>query len=235
MKWGIRRYQNPDGSYTSAGKRRYGISLNEDAKRLITRDTNSAKRMEELDQRFERDMKKIKSPDDYFGEDGKLTKEGRAAMRKEGRVWKKYQRKEDILYDAEEKELHKLEKRVFLSRDVKDEVRKAKELSKRVDSFYEDNMGPKSQAYKQALSEYKKKNKDLHDAEYGFDHYEWQSGNKAYDAAYKKCKIELKSLEKEYHDQATSIGKKIMGDYFEQYKDDTMFEVNQYIYHRYKP
>lgn len=25
MKWGVRRYQNSDGSYTSAGKSRYGI------------------------------------------------------------------------------------------------------------------------------------------------------------------------------------------------------------------
>lgn len=28
QKWGVRRYQNEDGSYTDAGKRRYGISGN---------------------------------------------------------------------------------------------------------------------------------------------------------------------------------------------------------------
>lgn len=27
MKWGVRRYQNPDGSYTEAGKKRYGIAM----------------------------------------------------------------------------------------------------------------------------------------------------------------------------------------------------------------
>ena len=27
MKWGIRRYQNPDGSYTAAGRKRYGMDL----------------------------------------------------------------------------------------------------------------------------------------------------------------------------------------------------------------
>lgn len=27
MKWGIRRYQNPDGTYTNAGKKRYGMNL----------------------------------------------------------------------------------------------------------------------------------------------------------------------------------------------------------------
>lgn len=25
MKWGVRRYQNPDGSYTAAGRKHYGI------------------------------------------------------------------------------------------------------------------------------------------------------------------------------------------------------------------
>lgn len=25
MKWGVRRYQNPDGSLTAAGKQRYGV------------------------------------------------------------------------------------------------------------------------------------------------------------------------------------------------------------------
>ena len=29
QKWGIRRYQNPDGSYTAAGKKRYGIDSEE--------------------------------------------------------------------------------------------------------------------------------------------------------------------------------------------------------------
>jgi len=26
QKWGVRRYQNPDGSYTAAGRKRYGIA-----------------------------------------------------------------------------------------------------------------------------------------------------------------------------------------------------------------
>ena len=26
MKWGVRRYQNPDGTLTAAGKRRYGAT-----------------------------------------------------------------------------------------------------------------------------------------------------------------------------------------------------------------
>ena len=32
MKWGVRRYQNPDGSLTDAGRKRYGVSNIENAK-----------------------------------------------------------------------------------------------------------------------------------------------------------------------------------------------------------
>lgn len=35
MKWGIRRYQNYDGSLTAAGKRRYKSDSPEDAKRIV--------------------------------------------------------------------------------------------------------------------------------------------------------------------------------------------------------
>lgn len=50
QKWGIRRYQNPDGSLTEAGKKRYQNSdgnLNEDGKRLYERQ-KAAKEKKEL-------------------------------------------------------------------------------------------------------------------------------------------------------------------------------------------
>jgi hypothetical protein len=33
QKWGIRRYQNPDGSYTEAGLLRYGRKFNKESKK----------------------------------------------------------------------------------------------------------------------------------------------------------------------------------------------------------
>lgn len=33
MKWGVRRYQNADGSYTDAGRKRYGIKAKKEAKK----------------------------------------------------------------------------------------------------------------------------------------------------------------------------------------------------------
>jgi hypothetical protein len=35
MKWGVRRYQNPDGSLTSAGKKRYGVDHTKDITKEI--------------------------------------------------------------------------------------------------------------------------------------------------------------------------------------------------------
>ena len=34
MKWGVRRYQNPDGSLTEAGKKRYGTRENYEVHRI---------------------------------------------------------------------------------------------------------------------------------------------------------------------------------------------------------
>lgn len=39
MKWGVRRYQNPDGSYTSAGRLRYGIKSAADKVKTNVKDT----------------------------------------------------------------------------------------------------------------------------------------------------------------------------------------------------
>lgn len=53
MKWGVRRYQNPDGTLTAAGKKRYigdDGNLNERGKRAYTRqfhrDAQKARRYE---------------------------------------------------------------------------------------------------------------------------------------------------------------------------------------------
>lgn len=46
MKWGVRRYQNKDGSMTSAGKKRYATSLTD---RKISRDDDPNERKKRID------------------------------------------------------------------------------------------------------------------------------------------------------------------------------------------
>ena len=38
MKWGVRRYQNPDGTLTNAGRRRYGTDLDLTDKEFLDED-----------------------------------------------------------------------------------------------------------------------------------------------------------------------------------------------------
>lgn len=49
MRWGIRRYQNPDGSLTPAGKKRYGSDSHEDYNRA--HDKKSVKQMSDKELR----------------------------------------------------------------------------------------------------------------------------------------------------------------------------------------
>ena len=44
MKWGVRRYQNKDGSLTSAGKRRYSKMSDEELLNSLQKDINSQRR-----------------------------------------------------------------------------------------------------------------------------------------------------------------------------------------------
>lgn len=67
QKWGIRRYQNPDGSLTEEGRRRYGhLGSQEEIDAAIKRDTNYinsekniAKKYKRKDARTERKYKKL--------------------------------------------------------------------------------------------------------------------------------------------------------------------------------
>lgn len=70
QKWGIRRYQNEDGTLTSAGRSRYGNSLGEYAtkkqsviRKLATGDWALGRKRigERLEDRYDRKAKKLKS------------------------------------------------------------------------------------------------------------------------------------------------------------------------------
>ena len=80
MKWGIRRYQNPDGTWTEAGKARYGKKVEKqarkDAKKQIREDAKNRHNMsdDELDAKIKR-LKKEKELKDLTDRD---VNEGRA-------------------------------------------------------------------------------------------------------------------------------------------------------------
>lgn len=51
MKWGVRRYQNPDGSLTAAGKRRYGTKTNFERVQAAKKAAAKAKSREAIQKR----------------------------------------------------------------------------------------------------------------------------------------------------------------------------------------
>lgn len=76
QKWGVRRFQNPDGSLTSAGRKRYGASggLKSRSGRALGTDWKDM------------DGKRVKNPhdrllDEYRDKDGGLSEEGRKKMK----------------------------------------------------------------------------------------------------------------------------------------------------------
>ena len=64
QKWGIRRYQNEDGTWTEAGKRRrnYGYEVNDD-------DLNVVKTVKKLNRKYKKyDVEQKESIKSYFGD-----------------------------------------------------------------------------------------------------------------------------------------------------------------------
>lgn len=242
MKWGVRRYQNYDGTLKAAGREHLGIkseksdtSRSETAKRYFTFDTDARREEAALYDEEMAEKAKIKAPRTSFGSDGRLSKEGREYMDKMDKITEKYDKQHDRLWDEHKKERDEQAKSIFLNEDVEPDIKEAKKTLEKLDSLYEEHLGSNSENYKNALAEYKKKNREYseEDAEYGFDHYEWGPGNKAFDAANKQYKAESKELEKQYTRQTVSIGKKVLDDQFDTYKDTSLFEIDQFIRFRY--
>lgn len=67
MKWGVRRYQNPDGTRTSAGKKRYGQSkTNKKKSKIKTVQKPREKRAEELsDEELTNRINRLRKESEY--------------------------------------------------------------------------------------------------------------------------------------------------------------------------
>lgn len=66
MKWGVRRYQNPDGTRTNAGKRRYRTDArqrNQNAKKLTNEQLSESIKRKSLEKQYNRLNKSTKLED----------------------------------------------------------------------------------------------------------------------------------------------------------------------------
>ena len=81
QKWGVRRYQNDDGSLTPAGVKRYGTVSNYKKVQAAKAKVILAKKTERADKEAKKYLKKIKSPKDDNESSGK-TKEAKPQPKK---------------------------------------------------------------------------------------------------------------------------------------------------------
>lgn len=223
MKWGVRRYQNKDGSLIPTGKKRIKITSNrsELAKKLADGNLDANAKMNKLHEEYEANIQKLKKPKDFgYDEYGRTTTaEGRAYEKKYEKLYRKYEDKDLKLWDEARKEEATLRKAIFLDDEVKPSVLKAREIHKKLDDLYDNTVNYKSKAYRDAYDKYVKQNPDDSDPEYGFDHYYWPYSKERKQAIsdYKKKSSEMT---KQYNDLITDIGKKVTEGFSDQKTSD---------------
>lgn len=119
MKWGVRRYQNADGSLTAAGRKRYGVGAPETAGHIgVNKKKNNVK----------------VGASRYRNKDGSLTEAGKKRYEKDIRANNAKKKDNRIVIDGPDpdrwvsEDLEKVEKTARATQDV---VRKAKDIERR--------------------------------------------------------------------------------------------------------
>lgn len=189
MKWGIRRFQNKDGSYTNAGRKRYGIEREKNKYKTVSKENS---------------IRALSFNSDYADSIAKAKKQGK---------WNLV----GSLQNLEHDEIEAYFKKVYSQPDIQKQIKEARNLLNQVDKIADETISNKSPLAQKAYKEFLKNNNSS-DPEYEFWHYRWRSGSgkgdygcKEYDEAYKKYKEDPRR--KQYDQMVTSIGKSIVGEY----------------------
>jgi uncharacterized protein with von Willebrand factor type A (vWA) domain len=99
MKWGVRRYQNPDGSLTSAGRRRYSSKDIEQARLNLKSSEEKYNKSKIDEEKIRRKFEDLTWDYDHgYDDEGKILKTKEYAD-----LNKKYKRAQKILHDNEKK------------------------------------------------------------------------------------------------------------------------------------
>ena len=210
MKWGVRRYQNADGSLTPQGKKRYSY------KDIIDNNTDTDRKLKDLYKEYDNELKKIPQPKSpYLDKSGHISKEWSDYNNKVNKVHNKYDKKTDNLYDKLLDERKENIKNIFSDEKIKNDVNTLRDINNQIENLRENYLGASSKAYQQARKEYFNNHKDMDkdEADYGFSHYSWAQGNPAYDKAYSDYKKENKALLSKQETLRVDIGRKVTEGY----------------------
>lgn len=214
MKWGVRRYQNPDGTLTAVGRKRLGYSnsISDKAKKLIDFDNDHSKWQE---------FNKAKSNAMWKSYD---KNKGWDKWHEEEIEWKK---REKQLSKKRIEKSKKLRDDLFQDPSIKKDVDHLRDLKNQIDTIEHETISFNSPLADKAYKKYLKDNKNSDnpdDLEYGFYHFIWGEGNKDYDAAYKIYEQKVGAVQKDYWNGVRSLGERIC---------DGMKDLDEYSYTMY--
>lgn len=226
QKWGVRRFQNEDGSLTSAGEKRYyGVSKktqNAMDKALFRRN----ERYEAVDDKYNKKISKLQKkyghPGDdasdeeyekwYFNKNGKVNSKARKYDQAASRLYDKSGF--DSAYKKDKKDEEKAWKTIQKNKELRSIMSDTKSLMNKSEELERQYVGYNSKAYKDAFNKYKKQkgmSADDDDTS-GFDEDVWGEWNKDYQAAYKQYKQASKGIDKQISKSVDNFIKKGFGD-----------------------
>lgn len=156
MKWGVRRYQNPDGSLTSAGMRRYGTK----------RHLEAHQNYKQANRQYSKDFNKAYSYTQHHPIANLVPKVGKTKKEEMDKRWRKAQESAIAVNDAKQKyrrEKAKYKQAKELERNAKKESKlneKAEKYRQRQISFREKEITDRQQANKVLRSDLRDINKN---------------------------------------------------------------------------
>lgn len=193
-------------------------------KKLVNSDKELDSKIKKLEQQKKEELKSIKgrpSPmagfNDLYERYGdkpwmvRPKKKYQDFLDKENAINEKYSK---LIWDTKQetgKENNRLIKEVFNDLSVRESAQKLHKLGTETYNLKKSMLGEDSEACKKAFAEWDKAGGD----EYGFYHYQWRPGGKAYDKAYSEYKQKSSELNKQRTELSKQIGKQICGDLYD--------------------
>lgn len=133
QKWGVRRFQNPDGTWTEAGKKRYAKDIERDLKKQNRETDKAIAKYGFRSDEYNKLHKNLHAVDDKMNEEARNSKE-----------YKDYANAENKYMKAEEKWLRSKESPIRTKEidDLYEEYRTAlNKYSKKLESIWDENYG----------------------------------------------------------------------------------------------
>lgn len=234
MKWGVRRFQNQDGSWTSAGRSRYGkggeptktsdsskgstgghiktgLASKDKVHKYLAKDTNADRKLKALSKEYYAKVddyaaKNMPSEKEYFKDLVNYERTDKARKYEEGlgKMEDEYRKVNDKLLEDRRKEEQQLINDIFFNDEIKGDVQKARDTHNKLRNLENATIGTDSKYANQGYAEYLKRTKSKDNGDSEYGFFHYEWGPG-----------------NKYYDQANSEYKKQSKELESQYKKMT--------------